>query len=143
MKTNNLPPCLTFGISHSKEYKPSVIANYLVDKDSDGNFIKRHSDAFLLLRQKKLQETIGTEAIRAYLDQMRQNAVQSVVPHDNLSDKELFALIEPKEVNNITTAYEFAKYLKDNSDKVKAKHKELADKKQQMINFNKKYGLKQ
>lgn len=136
----NLHSCLTYGISHTKEYKPSIIAPFLIDKSKDGKFLKRHSDAFLLLRQNKLQQTIGTDAIRAYLDNQRAAAIASLIPHDNLTDDELFQLIEPKEVNNLTTAYEFAQYLEQNSKQIKAKHKELSERKNSLSDFYKKIG---
>ncbi len=142
METTTLHSCMTYGISHTKEYKPSVIAPFLIDKDADGKFLKRHSDAYLLLRQNRLQETIGAESIRAYLDQQRAMHGTSLVPHDNLSDEELFSLIEPKEVNNLTTAYEFANYLKENGDKVKAKQKEIVSRKNSLADFYKKIGYK-
>ena len=96
METTTLHSCMTYGISHTKEYKPSVIAPFLIDKDADGKFLKRHSDAYLLLRQNRLQETIGAESIRASLDQQRAMHGNSLVPLENLSDEELFSLIEPK-----------------------------------------------
>lgn len=127
--------CMTYGVSHTKSYKPSVISPFLIDKSADGKFLKRHSDAYLLLRQNKLQQTIGAEAIRSYLDQQRAVATSSLIPHDNLTDDELFQLIEPKDVNNLTTAYEFAQYLEQNSKQVKAKHKELATKQKDWTDY--------
>lgn len=122
---------LTYGISHSKEYKPSPVAKFLVEKNKEtGRFLKRHSDAFLLLRQNKLQQSIGADVIRGYLDNLRAVHGSSMIPSENLTDDELFSLIEPKSVNNLTTAHEFAQYLKANKDKIVNDHKKLVSEKQ-------------
>lgn len=141
MDITKLHPCLTYGISHSKEYKPSIVGQILSDVDEDGNLIKHHSDAYFLLRQNKLQQTIGAETVRAYIDQLRATQGSNAIDTANLSDDDLFGLIEPKEINNLTTAYEFSKYLASRSEQVKSKYNELCEKKKNYGDFCKRYNL--
>lgn len=111
----------TYGISHSCFYKKSPVSDYLNEIDENGRLIKRHSDVHLLLRQKHLQEIIGVDSIRTYLGQMLQPSPK--IPLPDLSDKELIELIPPKDVNNLTSAHLYAKYLQENQDKIKANYK--------------------
>lgn len=125
MATTKENPCLSYGISHSKQYKPSIVSKFINERDEDGNLIKCHSDAWLLLRQRKLQETIGAESIRRYIDNLR--VQQTTSSASDLTDDELFALIPPKEVNNLTTSYEYSKYLQQNSDEFKKNYEKLTN----------------
>lgn len=111
----------TYGVKHSRFYKKSPVSDYLNELNEDGRVIKRHSDVHLLLRQKRLQETIGVDSIRSYISSMV--APQSNVPMPDLSDKELLELIPPKDVNNLTTSHLYAKYLQANQDKIKENYK--------------------
>ena len=131
----NLPPCLQYGLSHSKRYVPSPIREFLVERDAESNFIKMKSDVHLLLHQKDMQKHIGTSVIQRYIDEQRQSAMQSLIPHENLTDDELFNLIEPKEVNNITTAYEFAKYLQSNSKEFNKRYNDAVEAKRRVGNM--------
>lgn len=128
----------TYGAQHSRKYKPSVVSSFLVDRDDKGRVVKIHSDVHLLLHQENLQKKIGIDAIRNYIDQMHVNAT----PRPNLTDDELFGLIEPKEINNITDAWKFAKYLQDNSDKVKTAYNDYVAKRKELEQFKQKYNIK-
>lgn len=130
-------PCLTYGKQHSRSYVPSILAPFLVDRDDKGRVVKQHSDVHLLLHQQNLQKKIGVDAIRNYLDKLHRDPT----PRPDLSDDELFSLIEPKEVNNLTDAWKFAKYLQGNSDKVRTKYDDLCAKAKKISAINKKYNL--
>lgn len=123
METKKPHPCLTYGIRHSRYYVPSVVSPFLDERDKDGKLIKRHNDVHLILRQEKLQRTIGIEALRRHFDSMRMNGNTSMST-DALTDDQLFDLIEPKAVNNLTTAYEWANYLQDHHKELQKKHKD-------------------
>lgn len=112
---------IAFGAAHSKSYKRPVISSFLTAHDAAGKVIKRHRDLYLLLRQKNLQQKIGLETIRNYVEKM----IQPVTPMPNLSDDELFQLIEPKSIDNITDAYQYARYLQSRHNEVKDKYEEL------------------
>lgn len=127
METTKFHPCLTYGINHTRHYVPSVVTSLLDERDEHGRLLKRHSDVHLILRQEKLQRSIGVEALRRHFDQMRMNGNTSMST-DNLTDDQLFAMIEPKAVNNLTTAYEWANYLQDHHKELQKKHKEYMDK---------------
>lgn len=118
-----------YGVKHSKSYRPSVISKFLMDVDDDGNIQQVHSDVYLLLRQKKLSQTIGSDAIRNYIDSLYVGSHASLTT--DFSDEELFDCIVPKEINNITDAHKYAQYLKAHSDDVKTKFNELRNKRKQ------------
>lgn len=116
-KQINIP----YGVGHSKFYNKSIIADFLVDKDDDNNISHINSDVNLLLRQKTIHRKVGIDQLREY--------VQGLM-HDNpdmpdFTDDELFQLIEPKSINNLTTCYEYAKYLQANSKDVKSRFETL------------------
>lgn len=120
-KTVKLPSCLTYGVKHSRSYVPSLVTQFLDERDEKGCMLKRHSDIHLLLRQESLQRKIGVDALRRYFDQNMMNGNRSGTT-DNLTDDQLFELIPLKEVNNLTTAYEWACYLSDNEKELKSRY---------------------
>lgn len=131
MRTAEFNP--QYGTSHSKFYKPSVVAPFLVEKDSTGNVICYRSDRYLLLRQQSKANQIGAESIRRYLD-----GLTDKTHHANsasLTDDELFSLIPPKAVNNLTTATEYLEYLASQEKELKVKSKELQDKHSRLTRY--------
>lgn len=124
MATNKKQLRSVYGLAHTRFYTKSVISDYLVNTSDDG-VVEISSDVNLLLRQKTLHRKIGIEALRDYVDTLR--VTQSDVP--SYTDDELFQLIEPKAVNNLTTCYEYAKYLQSHQDEVKQRHESLKSRK--------------
>lgn len=122
---------ILFGHKHSKKYKRPIISDFLTSKDEHGNIIKRHSDLYLLLRQEHLKEAIGTEELRKYVD----NLYQPQVTRPTFTDEELFQLIEPKDVDNITDAYNFARFLQDNDKKIRDKYNKIVESKKQVNEY--------
>lgn len=132
---------MSYGLSHSKQYKPSIVSKFVHERDEDGNLIKTHSDAWLLLRQRKLQETIGAESIRRYIDQLRvQDTISSATA--DLSDEELLSLIPPKAVDNLTTSWEYSQYLQKNSEEFKKNYDEAVKRSRTISAFKKRYDIK-
>ena len=127
---------MTYGLRHTKKYKPSIVTSFLNERDSDGNLIKRHSDVYLILRQESLQRSIGIDALRRHFDAARMNGNTSMST-DGLTDDQIFDLIEPKAVNNLTTAYEWANYLKEHEDELKAKRDEYVKTRSRQEEFEK------
>lgn len=123
---------IRYGSSHSKKLKDSIISPFLRERDEEGNVIKIHSDVHLLLRQQNIVQTIGVDAVRQYLGQMLGSKSQTP---ENLSDEELFALIPPKEVNNLTTVYEYSKYLKEHETDFKNRYDKLIDSKRKYDDY--------
>ena len=132
-KEINIP----YGVGHSKFYSKSVISDFLVDRDADNNIVHINSDVNLLLRQKTIHRKIGIENLRDYVEGlMSQDKTDGM---HNFSDDELFQLIEPKSVNNLTTCYEYTKYLQDNAEKLKAKFEDLKKQKTSYEAYMKKF----
>lgn len=119
MEKEKLSPCMTYGSKHTRRYVQSPIAQFLVERDDDGNMIKIHSDVYLLLHQKNIQRHLGVDAIRSYLNSM----IVPSSPMPDLSDDELMELIPPKDVNNLTTSYQYCKYLQEHSETIKQNYK--------------------
>lgn len=120
-KENNKVVNIPYGVSHTKKYQPSVLASLLVERSFDDDSVTFISDVNLLLRQKTLQRRVGVDLLRDYVQSLERTQTEK---HD-FSDDELFQLIEPKAVNNITTFYEFAKYLQHNSETIKSKYVQM------------------
>lgn len=110
-----------YGVGHTKHYTKSIVADYLVERSTDSDEIVYRSDVHLLLRQKSIHRKIGLDLLRNYVQGLEQ---QEIDKHD-FTDDELFKLIEPKSINNLTTAYEYARYLQDNSEQVKSRFDKL------------------
>lgn len=130
----------SYGVGHSKKYRPSIISPVCMDCDEKGNVVHVHSDSYLLLRQRKLSERLGADAIRSYLDSIRVAALPQV---PNLTDEELFSAIIPKEINNLTDGYQYAKYLKDNGDEVQKRYKNLVAQYKERFDVKKKEETKE
>lgn len=109
----------TYGMKHTRRFKPSVFTHFLSEHDDNNNLVKLHSDVYLLLHQKNIQRHIGVDAIRQYLTSMM--CPSREMP--DLSDDELMELIPPKDVNNLTTSYQYCKYLQEHSDAIKDNYK--------------------
>lgn len=110
-----------YGTAHSVLYTPSVVSPMLVERDQDDNIVKINSDVHLLVRQKNLHKTIGVESLRAYVDALERTPIE----RPNLTDDELFQLIEPKDINTLTDAYQYAQYLKSHENDVKERYENL------------------
>lgn len=132
-KQVNIP----FGLGHTKFYSKSIISDFLVDRDEDGNIVQVNSDVNLLLRQKTLHRKVGIENLRDYVDNLMVADKSDGMP--NFTDDELFQLIEPKSINNLTTAYEYAKYLQANSKEVKNRFEQIKKAKADYTNYIEKY----
>lgn len=124
-----------YGISHTKKYTKSLVADFLVERDKDSNMCTFINDINLLLRQKSLHRTIGVDHLRNYVEQLEQKQPE----RHNFTDEELFKMIEPKSVNNLTTGYEYARYLQENSDKMKDAYKRMKKEKDAFERYMKKY----
>lgn len=112
---------IRYGAKHSVYYTPSVISPILTERDENGDVVKINSDVYFLLRQKNLHQSIGVESIRAYIDSLERQPVD----RPELTDEELFSLIEPKSINTLTDAYQYARYLESHSNDIKEKYAQL------------------
>lgn len=108
-----------YGVKHSRRYKPSPLAQFLIERDDNGNMVKLHSDVYLLLHQKNIEKYLGADALRNYINQM----ISPSYERPDLSDDELMQLIPPKDVNNLTTSYQYCKYLQEHSEMIKQNYK--------------------
>lgn len=127
----------TYCLGHSKFYKPSLISEFLVEFDSSGNVYKFNNDVYLLTRQEKLCKKIGVDSIRAYIDSLVSTG--DIKERVNLTEEQLFELIDPKEVNNLTTQYEYMKFLEKNRVKFKEKYENAVESHKSYSDFKNKY----
>lgn len=128
---------IRYGAKHSIYYTPSVISPILTERDENGDIVKINSDVYFLLRQKNLHQSVGIESIRAYLDSIERQPIE----RPELTDDELFSLIEPKSINTLTDAYQYARYLESHSDEIKVKYAQLKAQKKSYDNYMSKYNL--
>lgn len=128
MASDNKKVVVPYGLGHSKFYTKSVVADYLVDVSRDEDKVtKVNSDVNLLLRQKTLHRRIGVDLLRDYVDNLQRDLPE----HHNFTDDELFHLIEPKSINNLTTGYEYAKYIQASGETMRKRFEELKSLKKQ------------
>ncbi len=135
-----IKPCVGYGMSHSKFYKPSILSNLLAEVDDDGNLVHFNNDIYLLTRKEKLMQKIGVDSVRAYISNMLRAG--ETTERANLTEEQLFSLIDPKEVNNLTTQYEYMKYLKNNHSKFKKDYENAVRSAKQYSDFKNKYLIK-
>lgn len=122
---------IPFGIAHSKFYNKSIVSDFLVDRDDKKNILHINSDVNLILRQKTIHRKVGTDQLRDYV----QGLMREFPDTPDFTDDELFQLIEPKSINNLTTCYEYASYLQSHQDDVKKRFESLKKHKQNYINL--------
>lgn len=123
-----------FGARHSKMYKPSLVSTFLASYDKNtGECIKVHSDVQLLLRQKALQDTIGLESLKSYIEKLER---PNYGARPQLTDDELLSMIEPRSINTITDCYQYSLFIADNEQRFKEKYEQVknAYRRQQNIN---------
>lgn len=126
---------LPYGSSHTKRYSKSIISDLLVERDENGVIIGITNDVNLLLRQKTIHRKVGIDNLRDYVQGLMQESKDDSIP--NFSDDELFQLIEPKSINNLTTSYEYAKYLQEKAHDVRSRFDELVAKKKRIAEIKK------
>lgn len=122
-----------YGVAHSRFYKPSVVSRLLPERDKNGDIVVVRSDSYLLLRQNNLEQQIGVESLRRYLDSMR--GTSDYIDTSALTDDELFSLIPPRGVNNLTTSHEYAEFLKAKSDDLVRQGKDYVGKHTRMLKY--------
>lgn len=115
---------LEYGSATSKKVQKQVFDELLCDTLPDGRVYKKHSDIHLLLRQQDLQKSIGIDVLKTYFENLISPA--PLVDRSNLTDEQLFKLIEPK-LHTITDMYQFSKYLRDNEDAMKEAFNKLSN----------------
>ena len=108
-----------YGSGHSKKYKRTIVEELCLSCDCDDNVIKRHRDINLILRQKRFESQHAVDALRNYVENLR---VHDVV-EQTLSDEQLHEIVNFREVNTITDAYEYAQFLKKNQKKLRDAYK--------------------
>lgn len=123
---------IPYGSKHTKKYVKSVVADFLVEENEDKSEMQIISDINLLLRQKSKHRAVGIDLLRDYVDNLQ---YKQPIQH-NFTDEELFSLIEPRFVNNHTTMYEYARYMQEHSNQMKAKYDELVKAKELYLKSN-------
>lgn len=132
MATKEQSVKIPFGLGHTKFYSKSIISDFLCERDEQGNIVTISSDVNLLLRQKTMHRKVGIEQLRDYVQNLMHENKDT---QHNFTDDELFQLIEPKSINNLTTSYEYAKYLQANSKDVKQRYDKLVKDKEDYENY--------
>ena len=118
---------VNYGLAHTNLFKAQAIQACQVDTiDSDSHLFKLRSDIDLLLYDKSMQTKIGADSLRNYIDSVNAaSSVKSPIDTSKLSDEELFSLINPRDVNTITDAFEYARWCKSHDDELRANYKAL------------------
>lgn len=110
---------IAYGSAHTNRYKPSIFAGVSVYHGKD--YDEYHNDIHLLLHQKDFEKKIGVDNLRRFIDTLDAHVASHQPTTQDLSDEDLFKLIEPKSINNLTEAYEYSKYLKEKHEETKAR----------------------
>lgn len=91
----------------------------MILRDEDGQLIRETSDVEYILGSTYNDNATATETIRQYL--ISNHSSSSSVDFSNLSNKEIMDLIPPRSINSITDAYQYSKFLEQNSSYIKKK----------------------
>ena len=121
MKQRNFITNVGYGLAHTKEYQPTVVSKFLIDKDSKGRCIQRHSDVYLFLRDQKLQKSVGLETLKEYVESFRTPETPAI----DLTDEQLMSLIPPKDLYTQTERRMYMEYLESKSKEIQESYKEL------------------
>lgn len=128
-----------YGDGHTKRYNPSEISQFLVEHDEEGNVIRYNNDVRLLLHQKNLHKKIGLDVVRSYVDGLNRNPE----PQHNLTDDQLMSMLPPDEIDTFTEAYQYRKYLEENSKEFKSKYEKMQKDAEVLTAFKKRYGIEE
>lgn len=103
----------------TKVAKLPPFSELMILRDEDGQLIRETSDVEYILGSTYNDNATATETIRQYL--ISNHSASSSVDFSNLSNKEIMDLIPPRSINSITDAYQYSKYLEQNSSYIKKK----------------------
>lgn len=119
---------------------PSALSSLLVDVEIDEDFgeaYRLRTDNYLVLHQKDIENRIGVDNVRKWIEALNQNSTRSADSYqqalDKLSDRDLFSLVRsrhiqaPSEVSSYAQQIlEDAQSLAHRRDALLARNAELA-----------------
>lgn len=103
----------------TKFAKVPPFADLMILRDDNGNLIRETSDVEYILGSTYNDNATATEVIRQYL--VSNSAISSNIDLSNLSSEEIMNLVPPRSINTLTDAYQYSKFLEQNSSYIKKK----------------------
>lgn len=128
-------PNPVYGLAHTKAYKPSIVSSFLEDYDDKKRCLQRHTDVYLLLRDKKLQSSIGLETLKEYIEKFR----SPDMPVNNLTDEQLMQLVPIKEIYTFTERRQFMEFLEKKSEEIREGYKKAHENSSRYREYVKRY----
>ena len=109
-----------YNMDNNIVFTPDIISEMQSLKDNDGNLIRVMSDIeFILHNNSHRKYDVPASVLRDYLDKVQDLNLTQSFNHHKFSDEELIAALIPRDVNTITDAYQFSKYLRDHNETIK------------------------
>lgn len=114
---------ISYGSAHSKHYKPQLIESLTICHDCDNNAVKKHTDIYLMLRQKALTQESQLTILRDYMSNIQIREIRD----QQLTDDQLHSIVNFRDINTITDAFEYSQFLAKNQAKLRDAHKKIVD----------------
>lgn len=112
---------ISYGALHSKKYRKQLIEDLTLCHDCDDNVIKKHSDIYLMLRQKALNTESQMTILRDYMSKIQIREIRD----QQLTDDQLHSIVNFRDINTITDAYEYSQFLAKNQNKLRDGYNKL------------------
>lgn len=106
---------ISYGSAHSKHYKPQLVESLTICHDCDNNAVKKHTDIYLMLRQKALTQESQLTILRDYMSNIQIREIRD----QQLTDEQLHSIVNFRDINTITDAYEYSQFLAKNQNKLR------------------------
>ena len=94
-------------------------------RDENGDLIRETSDVEYILGMTYNDNATAMEVVRQYL--VSNSVVSSSLDVSQLSNEQIMNLIPPRSINTLTDAYQYSKFLEQNSKYIEKKAKEYSE----------------
>lgn len=113
---------INYNIDGNISFSPDSIVECQEVRDENGELVRVMSDIeFILHNETHRKYDIPASVLRNYLDNADKINLTQSFNHHNFSDEQLVQALIPREINTITDAYQFSKYLSEHHKSIKDK----------------------
>lgn len=111
--------------SITKQFQRPAFEELMQVRDEQGNLIRETSDVEYILGMTYNDNATAMEVVRKYL--VGNTIVSSSVDVSNLSNEQIMNMLPPRSINTLTDAYQYSKFLEQNSKYIEKKAKEYSE----------------
>lgn len=109
----------------TKTFQRPAFEELMQIRDDDGHLIRETSDVEYILGMTYNDNATAMEVVRQYL--VGNSIVSSSLDVSKLSNEQIMNMLPPRSINTLTDAYQYSKFLEQNSKYIEKKAKEYSE----------------